>query len=289
MIFGRGLDNFIRFFFICGLSCYPSFDGFSTKTKRAVHYIPTGVLIFVSVSTTYSITVSNLSFIQDSRMNLMLYFIYYLSPMLTVLVCAIQIVFLSSYFADICSQINIIECVSWRRISCNSKVFSRRFSRRVFIIMAALVGPELHKLGTIEEMHSWTHYSIAASYVTLKAFIFLASLQPLLYIDVLDYMLQCFIRHVEMRAATETTATMKPINFRRPAAKQLTAEISHFKRWHFVLWEISEKINQLFGWTIVVIFLHNSVFVIWNLILSWLLAFEYIYRGTAVSIEISRK
>lgn len=289
MIFGRGLDKFIRFFFICGLSCYPSFDGFLTKTKRAGHYIPSGLLIFVSIFTTYSITVSNLWFIQDSRMNLMLYFIYYLSPMLTVLVCAIQIVFLSSYFAEICSQISIIECVSWRKNSCNSMVFSCHFLRRVFIIIAAFVVPELHKLGTIGGMHPWTHYSIAASYATLKAFIFLALLQPLLYIDVLDYMLQCFIRHVELRASTVTTATIRTINFRSPTAKQLAAEISHFKRWHFVLWEISENINQLFGWTIVVIFLHNSMFVIWNLILSWLLAFEYIYRGTTVSIEISRK
>lgn len=289
MIFGRGLDKFIRFFFICGLNCYPSFDGFLTKTKRAVHYIPTGVLIFVTVFTTYNTAFSNLLFIQDSRMNLMLYFIYYLSPMLTVLVCAIQIWFLSSYFAEICSRISIIESVSWRKITCNSTVFNRHFLRRVFIILAALVVPELHKLCTFGEVHSWKHYSIAASYATLKAIIFLALLQPLLYIDVLDYMLQSFIRHVKMRAATETTAHLKTIIFRRPAAKQLAAEISHFKRWHFVLWEISEKINHLFGWTIVVIFLHNSMFVIWNLILSWLLAFEYINRETGVSIGISRK
>lgn len=67
-------------------------------------------------------------------------------------------------------------------------------------------------------------------------------------------------------------------------AQYITEEISQYKHVHFHLWEISEKINQLFGWIIVAIVLQYFAFAIFNVF--W--AFKMVYLEGA-SFELFRK
>lgn len=265
MKIGRGLDPFIKSFYICGLSCYPSFDGFltgKTEKKRYTHYFPTVVLVVLTAVLSVSICVRK--FVTDPYFNrsTSTLFLNTVTLQSTVFVCSLLMVFLSTYFGEICSQICIIERLSWRKFTFDVKSFQRHFMRRSYITVASLVVPVIIKL--LEKPYSRDRILIAVGLAFLRALMFLILLHAFFYVDLLDHMLQCFVRHVEIRATTATTVAVQTISFRTPAAKQMTAEIFQFKLLHFNLSEISEKINHLFGWTIVIVFLQHFIYSIYN-------------------------
>lgn len=267
MRFGRGLDSFIRWFYFSGLSCYPSFDEYlvaKTKNKRFVKYVPTGVLVLLTIITSINnCSGKNLpSYNPVDKSGLVVVFVNTLSQLVTVIVCVIQMVLLSPCFAEICSQISVIERLSWRKLTCNSKVFERRFMRHAYIVLVSFATPILFTL--YAKPLTFENFLVTTGLSILRAIVFLALLQAFFYVDLLDHMLQSFVRHVDMRAKTASSAAVQTVNFRSPATKQLTAEIFHFKVLHFNLWEISESINDLFGWTIVVIFLQHFSYAIYN-------------------------
>lgn len=275
MKFGRCLDQFIRWFYICGLSCYPCFDGFSNgmmKSKRFVHYIPTGVLVVLAITTSISTYLYKFSTDPDvhSELNLTLILINTLTPMLTIVVCAIQMVFLSPYFAEICSQISIIERLSWQKCSFDSKAFKRHFMQKISITAFAYMLPIVVSMFFSIKIIPFFYSSI------LKALLLLVLIQAFFYIDLLDHMLKCFVRHIDVQAANTEMDSR--------TAQYITEEISQYKHVHFHLWEISEKINQLFGWIIVAIVLQYFAFAIFNVF--W--AFKMVYLEGA-SFELFRK
>lgn len=264
MKLGRGLDQFIRWFYICGLSCYPSFDGFSKgaiKHKRFVHYIPTGGLVALAITTSISTYLYKFSTDPNihTELKLTLILINTLSPMLTVVVCAVQTVFVSPYFAGICSHISIIESLSWRKCSFHSQAFKRRFMRKFSIFAFAFMMPILFSMFFNIKIIPFAGTSM------LKALLLLISIQAFFYIDLLDHMLKCFVRHIDAQAANTDDASH--------TAQQLKDEISQYKHMHFHLWEISAKINKLFGWVIVAIVLQYFAFAIFYVF--W--AFKMVY------------
>lgn len=271
MRFEKGLDPIIKIFYICGLSCYPSFDEFLTgnpKKPCSVHYIPTGVLFILTVSVSICTCVCKLisdPHITSSTTSL---FINTLTLMITVLVCSIRMVFVLPYFSEICAQISIIDRLSWRKFSLDLDKFRRHFMRRVYITLITFILPVVVKL--YGKPPSWDVYVVAMGIATLRAIMFSILLHAFFYVDLLDHMLQSFVRHVDMRASTATTAAVQTISFRSPAAKQLTAEIFHFKLLHFNLWEVSEKVNHLFGWTIVIVFLQHFSYAIYNVYAAYM-------------------
>lgn len=265
MKIGRGLDPFIKTFYICGLSCYPSFDGFltgKTEKKRFTHYFPSIILVVLTL--VLSTAICERKFVTDPYLNRSTSTLFLNTVTLesTVFVSTLLMVFLSPYFGEICSQICIIERLSWRKFTFDVEPFRRHFLRRIYITVASLVVPVVVKL--IEKPFSWDRLLIAVGLAFLRALMYLILLHAFFYVDLLDHMLQCFVRHVEMRATTATTVAVQAISFRTPAAKQMTAEIFQFKLLHFNLSEISEKINHLFGWTIVIVFLQHFIYSIYN-------------------------
>lgn len=261
MKFGRGLNPIIRWFYICGLSCYPSSDAFlipNTKKKRFVHYIPTGALIALMTSIGSFVYRKVPTVVLGPFMEYVLC-LYVLFPVFTLLVCAFQVVFLLPYFGKIWSQINTLEHLSREKFFLDPTEYRRRFKRRVYIILATFILPYLNVLFDVDIV---TMIMTTAT-LTLRVLVILPLIQVLFYVGLLDYLLKCFVRHLNLRSAT----TKLPINvlitgFCGQQVNELKAEISQYKRLHFELWQLSAHINTLFGWTNVAFFLHNFFFIV---------------------------
>lgn len=289
MNIGRALNPFIRCFYICGLSCYPSFDEFltrRTKNKSSRKYIPTAALLAITVIT----SISTFAFKQfrdsASEPSVNTIFVNISTLIITVLICAIQMAYLSPYFAEICSQISIIERLSWRKFTFDLNAFRSHFMRRACVTLISFIMPISVKvyLNPLSREDACVTIGLAI----LRALMFMNLLQAFFYVDLLDHMLQCFVAHVSLRAATATTAIVQTVNFRSPAAKQLKAEILHFKLLHFNLWEISEKINHLFGWTIVAVFLQHFIYAVYNVYFGYSLSVIQQAHGLSVFVYLRK-
>lgn len=261
MEFGRSIDPFIKWFFICGLNCYPSFDGFlfvNSRKNRFVYFIPTvGLLALVIAIGCFAFFVVPM-YVAGEFLTYMLC-VYTLIPVLAVLVCTIPIIFLSRYSAKICSQINSFERLSQKKFSIDPKAFRRRFMRRVHIILITFIMPTLFTLFVYDIPRRITMVSI----LSMRVLVTMASMHSFFYIDLLDYLLQRFVRHTEIRAAsTESPANVQTINICGLSAHEVLVEISQYKLLHFHLWKLSRNINKLFGWTNVAIILHNFLITI---------------------------
>lgn len=258
MKFGPSLDKFVKWFFVCGLSCYPSFAEFLTrKTKKRsfMRYIPTGGL-FALIA-----TIGGCAFLATISCGPDIYILisFIFGPILTILVSLMQMVFLSPHFSGICSQINAFERLSRKKFVIDSGAFRRHFIRRACLIFIVLILPILLWLYG-RKNHILLEFAVAA----LRPLMFLTFIHAYFYINILDHLLQCFARHLDMRASTAmvTINVETIINGHNGWADQLRIEINEWKLLHFKLWQISKNINKLFGWTIVAIFLQNFLFAI---------------------------
>lgn len=258
MEFGRTLDPIIKCFYFCGLSCYPSFDEFRNKKRSLVHYFPTGILIVLIILISGVICVNITA---DRLTRLLLLGLYMVNPILTMLVFTTQIICHSQYFAKICSQINAFERASRKKFSIDPEKFRRHFLRGVYFILITFL-PQL-LIGFSRPSHNLV---IGCSVSTIRVFIILALTQTFFYIELLDYLLQCFIRHVEMRAATMQIPTNELSIVNIFPVEELKAEMNQYKLLHFSLYKLSRNINQLFGLTTFAVLLHNFLFTVYYLL-----------------------
>lgn len=282
MEFEQTRHQFIRWFYFLGMSCYPRFDGFplekTTNRERFMRYIPTGGLIALNLITSISFfmykLINNPNILSDR--NIFIIFINILAPMLTVIVCAIRMAFLGPQFAELWSLMNIIERLSWHRILFDSRTFKRRIFRKVSVIAFFFVLPIIYTV----LFHGWFQISYVGT-VILKLLVLLVLMQPFFYIELFDYMLECFARHINEQATNAAESTI----LGSPSAHRLKIKMTQFKLVHFHLWSISQKINELFGWTIIAIVLYYFMY----LILSVTLALEYLYLGGNFLVRVVRK
>lgn len=175
----------------------------------------------------------------------------------TLLPCALHTVHHWRKFAQICSYISVIENLSWRRFACVSNDFQRRFMWKSSIILIMLFVKFLTSLYLMKKI---TGLIILATTVLniLRSLVFLYILHACFYIDLLNHMLQCFVRYLNSRSTNETMTY-----FRDKTAHQLTAEMLRIKLIHLYLWKMSEKINHSFGWIICIAFFQYFVFVVY--------------------------
>lgn len=246
MEFGRGLDTIIGWFYICGLSCYPSFCGFLTresKRKHLLHYIPSIGLIALITSMGCFVY---LNVEVDGPHADSIIYLYVMAPMFTVLICTIQMIFLSRYFGKIWLQINIFEQLSREQFSIDPRELRRQFMRRVYIILLSFLFATVAGI-----IRNCNNMFVAVNLLIMRAVVFLVIVHALFYIDLLDYLLQCFTRHVNVRAeATELPINVRTVDFcNRFSAHELKTEILQYKLLHFHLWKLSCYTNRLFGWT----------------------------------------
>lgn len=270
MPFGKSVNRIISFFYICGLSCYPSYDGFLAEENtenRLQRYTPTiGLIVLTTVT---SITAITTRFLKDQHAKTLIHvlghsIVFPVVLLLTLLPCAIQMVFSWPSLATIWSHISIIERTWWEKISDVSKALRRHFMRRVYVMVIVFLVKILMSL--FEKEFSLLSIFIVLCLNVLRALIFIVLTHAFFYIDLLDHLMHCFVRQIDARAATPTAVeiTWKMKNSRTSVAQQLRADLMHYKSLHFRLWHISEKINDVFGGMICLIFLQYFVFSVYS-------------------------
>lgn len=274
MKFERVLDQFIRWFYICGLSCYPHFHGFSfgtSKNKRLAYSIPTGVMVALTLIISASLLIDLIWYFNTfSTLTIANNIFQMLIPTITVIVFAIQLVFLSPPFGEICSLIRIAEHTSMQRINFDSIAFKRQFIRKVSVIAFAFITPYLSVLCFS------SRYRFLGN-MALKAIVLMIWIQAFFYIEVLDHMLKCFIRHIEKKTTdTAMTTNVETIIADNSEAVQLKFQILQFQRVHFHLWSISQKINELFGSIIFIIVLQCFV---WAVFIAFIIFQTFFWDG----------
>lgn len=262
MEFAQSLDSFIRWFYACGLSCYPSFGGLSVrkaKNKRLANYIPTVVLMALTIAISMSIIVTTI-WDRDSMClrEFAIILITTLIPMLTVIVFAAQVVFLSPHSGNICLLIKIFDGISMQKIAFDAKCFKRQFMGRVYVVLFAFALPFLFKMC----FYKWATSAMVLCHFPLRVILLLIFIQTFFYIELLDHMLNCFVRHIEEQ--TTMKPTVETITVDDSSVQQLRIEIIQFEQMHFRLWSISEEVGKLFGWMIVIIGLQYSAWAIHN-------------------------
>lgn len=259
MSFGRDLDTFIRWFFYCGLSDYPSFNAFrvsKTRRQRIVQYIPIAGLIALAIST------CNFVYIKRSREERTFTFmniLFILAPTLTTIVCAVSTVFSTPYFAKIWSQIDTFECLLKGKFVLDVRAFRSQFLRRAYIVSVSFVLTQL--IGNFLGSDSTNRKTKIFASITSRILVVFPLIQALFYIDLLDYLLQCFVRYVSSRPVSIELSATEPTNgIHSRRVQELKAKVSEYKTLHFQLWKLSRNINRLFAWTNIAILLHNFFF-----------------------------
>lgn len=256
MVFGRELDRFIRWFYICGLSCFPSFDGFSfgkTKSSRLLNYTPTGGLVAFCVITSISVYIYQVFYDSNvhTQMNIWFMFFTLLTPTITVIMCATQMIFQLPHFREICLLLCAVERLTWQKFSLDSHTFKRHFMLKVSLMIFAYIMPILFSLCTNQWLISYF------GVLTLKAIVLLMLIQAFFYVELLDHMLKCLNRHIDGQVTnTAMAATLETITAPNPSADQL------------------RPINEIFGWIIVAIVLQNFAYAIFNV--AWTFAMIYL-------------
>lgn len=274
MQFGRSLDKFIKLFYYCGLSCYPSFDGFliaKSKRPRLMHYIPTAalsVLIVILVIGPFVPLALNGSYT-------LFLVIYSLWMLVTLLPCTIQMFFLRSNFAKIWSHVTAIELMSRESFLGASKAMQRHFMRRVYFECGLFFLKMLMFFWSREKKFTWLNIGLHGGPIMLRVIMILVTLHAFFYIILLDHLLECVARQVDSRISYAAAATMMSImTYRRPSANQVASEMLQFKLLHYHVWKVSVKINRLFGWTICLTFLHHFVSAVYNVHEAYILSRE---------------
>lgn len=284
MKFSRELDPFLRVFYVCGMSCYPSADAFSirkSRNRRFVRYIPSVGFVAVSAMLAVIAYVYRNSDNPNSncRLNLGIIFTKVTVAMITVITCATRSIFRSEDFAEIWSHIGAIERLAWRQLTYDSKEFKRFFLRKCVLTVLVFMFPRPFSFCFRDRL------LLLFSLDAIKAFVLLILIQPLFYIDLLDYMLKCFVRHIDAQATNAVMiATVEAITIHDLTLHQLKICIGQYKQVHLHLWSISQKINQLFGWIIVVVLMQYFVSAISNM--AWV--FKLLFVKTSMT-ESTRK
>lgn len=251
MEFARSVDPIVRMFFICGLSCYPSLDGFVSTNFRKnpfLRYIPTAgfiaLVMFMGSFAHHVVRMHASGWVVTFPL-----WVYLLNPMVTVSISAISMIFLSRYFEKIFSRINTIERLSRPKFSIDPKTFRRLFMRRIYIISITFIVPTLVGL-THKNIDRRVMLTVS---VFMRVFVTLTLMHSFFYIELLDHLLHCFVRHTNKQAASSES----PINACSLSARESLIEISQYKLLHFHLWKLSRIINKLFGWTNIVVIFHS--------------------------------
>lgn len=259
MAFGRDLNIFIRWFFYCGLSYYPAFNGFrieKIKRQSAAHYIPFAGLIALAISTCHFVYIE---MSREERIFNLMNILFLLVPTVTTIVCAVSTVFSTSYFAKTWSQIDSFECLLRGKFVLDVRAFRSQFMRRACIVSVTFVLTQL--IGNFLNSDATNQKTKIIASITSKILVVFPLIQALFYIDLLDYLLQCFVRYVGSRPVSielPTNEQTNDIHSRR--VQELKAKVSEYKTLHFQLWKLSRHINRLFGWTNIAILLHNFFF-----------------------------
>lgn len=261
---------------------------FERRHTNALKYIPSGVrpILATLAATTLCIystafgeftLLSSFSKIANAQLSILL-----ILDLVTAFVVAGQAFFLSSHYSKLYEQVHTIEHLSRKKFSWDLNGLRRSYIRKICVTCAAFSTPYIAIMCT-KPINASFIIVITCDFI-LATFSLVTYFHALFYIQLLNHMLQTFVKYVEFRATTFPTSNVTTIHDRDSNVTRMKLEMYYFKLLHFNLCEFSQTINFLFGWVLLIYLLDHFLYTI------------YIFFQTAIIflhptnfIEITRK
>lgn len=279
MRLARALYQFTKWFHFLGQSCYSSFDAFppATNANRNSHspnLIPSVALLTLIVTATITTWSTIFLYAPPKFVHSVVIIICVSSMTFTILIAMSQSISRREQFAELIQQINMMETLTRTRFTINFRAFRRYYLRQIIIIFVSCIFAFVGTL-TLRPIEPG-ELTITLTVVALRFVTLITVFHLLFYICLFHYIARAFVEYVEKQANSfehSATTTFLPPQWGALDARNLIIELDYFKLIHFVLWEISDLINKVFGWTIAAVILHLSLYFIYNVYFALVLLF----------------
>lgn len=269
------ISGYTKLFYMLGQSSYTYYDGISImngnhKLRYKIwNYVPSVVLLAV----TTILTMVTYIFMADfSLYNTLSYPVIAMNAstqLLTVIVSVCQSIFLSPYFAELFSQIRVVDQLEFRKFSIDLPAFRSALLKR-FILTCTSYLLAL-TLTFIVKPLTWDNAVVFMCLFLLRSFTVLVVYHMLFYINLFDSIICAFVQYVKRQATTTTTTTITMIHFQDGDVQNLLSEFHFIRFMHLHISEISQTINNLFGWSLVVICLQYFLYAVYCVYFSLIL------------------
>lgn len=180
--------------------------------------------------------------------------------LLTIVVAIGQTAFRSAEIIEFFSQIRIIDQMKNRKLSIDVAAFRRSLLKQYFLVGS------LHLIGYVltcrVKNFTWNNSAAFGCLFILRSSTVLIVFHMLFYIDLFHWIVRAMMQYVGNLVTTNNIATLSIIDFRDDDARYLMREFNFIKYTHLHLWEMSQTLNNLFGWTLVFMCLHNFQYAI---------------------------
>lgn len=273
MKFAQALRSFTKWFHLLGQSCYSSVDTFSPTSNGnhnvyAANVMPSIVLLVLMVSTAFGLCSLILYFSTNTFLDYLIIFLCVASMVITVSTAVSQSITLRPQFLQLFQQINAIELLTRSRFTINFSAFRCYYLRQILAVFVACVAAGA--TGSYIFMpRRFNDFMVAFTVMLLRFVTLITMFHLLFYICLFHCFVRAFARYVEIQAnaSTATTPTQSTnvlaIKKRVLNPRNTIIELNYFKLIHFNLWEISDTMNRVFGWTFTAVLFQLSMYSIY--------------------------
>lgn len=268
MSFASVLGHFPKWFHIFGQNTFTLATNQMQiiRNRGAVKFIPTGVLLLLATIAAILLCVNansiseyailnSFSKIANAQLSILLTF-----DLATVFVVTIQAFFPSSHYLDLYTRIHFIERLSQLKFSWNFNRLRRTLVRQMCTVCVAFSLPYL--VIFILKPITRGFVIIMSCDCSLAVCKLITYFHVLFFIQLLNHMLQAFVKFVEFRVATLSTTHLTLV-INRDGIAQMSLEMHYFKLLHFNLWQLCHAINHVFGWVLLIHFLDHFLYIIY--------------------------
>lgn len=283
------LSRYAKWFHIFGQSSYSYFDGFLIENGcrglryRIWNFLPSVLLLVMSTFFTVVTYVLLIDFGYYNNLGYPVIVMNASTQLLTIFVAVGQSILLSPYFAQLFSQIRVVDQMEHRKFSIDLPAFRYSLLKR-FILTCTAYFTGLTVTFIIKSV-TWSNVAVFMSLFTLRSLTVLIVFHMVFYIDLFECIIRAFVQYVEQQATTTiTTAAISIVNVHDGDIQHLMSEFHFIKFMHLHMWEISQTINNLFGWTLIVICLQYFLYAIYCVYFSLILMIS----STSSAAEILR-
>lgn len=283
------LSRYAKWFHIFGQSSYSYFDGFLIENGcrglryRIWNFLPSIMLLVLSTFFTVVTYVLLLDFGYYNNLGYPVVALNASTQLLTIFVAVGQSIFLSPHCAQLFAQIRVVDQMEHRKFSIDLPAFRCSLLKR-FILTGSAYLLALTVTFIIKSV-SWSNVAVFMSLFILRSLTVLIIFHMVFYIDLFECIIRAFVQYVEQQATTTiTTSAVSIVNVQDGDIRHLMSEFHFIKFMHLHMWEISQTINNLFGWTLIVICLQYFSYAIYCVYFSLILMIS----STSNAAEILR-
>lgn len=266
MEFEKILRRFLYPFYVLGLSViHPNYNAPSSN-------IVAGTKVVVKCADTFStgcyLLITAVSFIVGNyagrkstsaeTISMVLLYSYLLFEGLLNFTMAFQAIVYRRKFQQLYAMYRTIQKYFFNQIACNMRL--DRLQRRLCCKLVILWTPYIYEV-FVRRILSWGRRNqlLEISMLTLQFLTLAAQTNILIHVELLNSFAAQFTQWLRAHGQTDFIFVYAKTPMSALEHSNALMDIRHFKYVHFQLWKISYLISKIFGWSMAVIILRNSI------------------------------